>query len=55
MEYQRPANPILFNGIVDAESVQSVQSDASDLPSGIYLVRLSGVDFSTSQQITLLK
>ena len=45
----------LYSGTPDANQMLSVQIDGSALPSGLYLVRLTGSGFSASQSVTLLK
>lgn len=45
----------LYNGTPEVNQTLSVQIDGKDLPSGLYLVRLTGRDFSASQPVTLLK
>jgi len=45
----------LFQGTPEAGTAQEVSIDASGLPSGVYLIRLAGVDFAATQTITLIK
>ncbi len=45
----------LFEGSPEAGTAQEVTIEASSLPSGTYLVRLAGTEFSTTQTITLIK
>lgn len=45
----------LFNGTVEANALQTLQVNASGLPSGTYLVRVTGNTFSTTQKVTLAK
>ena len=45
----------LYRGTPEANQTLSVRIDGSGLPSGLYLVRLTGSDFSASQAVTLLK
>ncbi len=45
----------LFTGMAEAGQMQQVTIDGSDLPSGLYLVRVVGERFAETQTITLLK
>lgn len=45
----------LFDGPVQANESKSVVFEATNLPSGIYLYRIAGEDFSTTRQVVLLK
>ena len=45
----------LYSGTPEANQTLSVRIDGSGLPSGLYLVRLTGSNFSASQAVTLLK
>ncbi len=45
----------LFNGVVEANSLKQVSIDGGALPSGIYIVRLNGQTFESTQTISLLK
>ena len=45
----------LYSGTPEANQTLSVRIDGSNLPSGLYLVRLNGSNFSASQPVTLLK
>jgi len=45
----------LYSGTPEANQTLSVHIDGSALPSGHYLVRLTGSGFSASQSVTLLK
>jgi len=52
---QGQALKTLFEGQVEANKVNQVQIDGSELASGMYLIRLTGADFSSSKTVTLLK
>lgn len=45
----------LYNGTPEANVMQSIQIDGSELPSGVYLIRVLGESFADVQSITLLK
>ncbi|MEM6337843.1 MAG: GEVED domain-containing protein, partial [Bacteroidota bacterium] len=45
----------LFEGQVEAGRTQAISVDATDLPSGVYLIRLEGSDFTESQKVMLMK
>ena len=45
----------LYDGTPDANTTQTLSIDGSDLPSGLYVVRITGTNFTGSQQVTLLK
>lgn len=45
----------LYDGIPEANQTLDVEIDGSNLPSGVYLVRLSSSSYSASQSVTLLK
>ena len=45
----------LFNGTVEANNLQTVRIESSNLQSGTYLVRLVGENFTGTQRITLVK
>lgn len=45
----------LFGGVVQPTTRYEAQVDGSGLPSGLYLVRLTGDGFSTTRRVTLLK
>ncbi len=45
----------LYEGVPDANQQITVTIDAAGLASGLYMVRLAGADFATTQTITLLK
>ncbi|MCH7640062.1 MAG: T9SS type A sorting domain-containing protein [Bacteroidetes bacterium] len=45
----------LYSGTPEANQTLSVRIDGSGLPSGLYLVRLTGSNFSALQPVTLLK
>lgn len=45
----------LYAGTPSAGSVEAVVIDGTDLPNGVYTVRLEGEGFSTSKRITLVK
>ncbi len=45
----------LFAGHTQSGSIQRVHIEASNLPSGTYIVRIEGKDFSATQPIVLLK
>ena len=42
-------------GNVETDATQTVRIDGADLPSGMYMVRLTGETFSDTHQVTLLK
>ncbi len=46
---------VLFDGSVEANRVQSVTIDGTELPSGIYVVRVNGERFSEVQRVSLVK
>ncbi len=46
---------LLYAGVPQAGQMQTVEIDGSDLPSGLYVVRVGGKAFSQTQMITLLK
>lgn len=46
---------VLFDGVADAGQTTQVQIDGTNLPSGAYLVRLSGENILVTQRVTLLK
>ena len=46
---------VLYKGVAVAGQMQVVRIDGSDLPSGMYVVRVSGVSFVKAQTVTLLK
>lgn len=46
---------VLFDGMMDADVTRSFTFDAGDLPSGIYLYRVRGENFTATRQMTLLK
>lgn len=45
----------LFKGTMDANETRTFTFEADDLPSGIYLYRVSGESFTATRQMTLLK
>lgn len=45
----------LFSGEIEAGQTMTFTFDAGDLPSGIYLYRVQGEDFTATRQMTLLK
>lgn len=45
----------LFNGSLEANQPMTFTFDAGDLPSGIYLYRVQGKNFTATRQMTLLK
>lgn len=45
----------LFNGAAEAGTRVEAQINGEGLPSGLYLVRLVGDNFSTTRRVTLLK
>lgn len=45
----------LFNGTAEANARLEVVLDGRSLPSGLYLVRLTGTGFSTTRRVTLLR
>ena len=45
----------LFEGMLEAQTTRSFLFEANSLPSGLYLIRVVGEHFITSQTITLLK
>lgn len=46
---------VLFEGTMDADETRTFTFEAGDLPSGIYLYRVRGEDFTATRQMTLLK
>ena len=46
---------VLHNGRLEAAETHTFTFEASNLPSGIYLIRITGEQFSTTQRVTLLK
>lgn len=46
---------ILFEGTMDADETRTFTFEAGDLPSGIYLYRVRGEEFTATRQMTLLK
>lgn len=46
---------VLFEGTMDADETRTFTFDAGDLPSGIYLYRVRGENFTATRQMTLLK
>lgn len=46
---------VLFEGTMDADETRTFIFEAGDLPSGIYLYRVRGEDFTATRQMTLLK
>jgi len=45
----------LYRGIPDANQMHAVAIDGSTLPSGVYIVRLTGETFLATQSVTLVK
>ncbi len=45
----------LYNGTIEAGETRTFTFDAGDLPSGIYLYRVQGKNFTATRQMTLLK
>ncbi len=45
----------LYNGTPEANTAQAVRINGSDLPSGLYIVRIEGRNFTGAQQVVLLK
>ena len=45
----------LYTGTVPAGTRQEAQIDGAGLPSGLYLVRMTGADFTATRRVTLLK
>ncbi|MGI9174236.1 MAG: T9SS type A sorting domain-containing protein [Rhodothermales bacterium] len=45
----------LFEGVAEAGAVETLTLDGDGLPSGTYLVRVSGADVRTTQRVMLLK
>ena len=46
---------VLYEGTPQAGQMHTVPIDGSDLPSGMYLVRVAGQSFVKTQTVTLLK
>jgi hypothetical protein len=46
---------VLHQGTVSAERLQTVKLQADDLASGLYIVRMRGDSFSTTQSITVVR
>ncbi len=46
---------VLQNGRLAAEQTYTFTFEASNAPSGIYLIRITGEQFSATQRVTLLK
>lgn len=46
---------VLFEGTMDADETRTFTFEAGDLPSGIYLYRVRGENFTATRQMTLLK
>ena len=46
---------VLFEGTMEANDTRTFTFDAGDLPSGIYLYRVQGENFTATRQMTLLK
>lgn len=45
----------LFSGTMEANETRTFTFEADDLPSGVYLYRVSGESFTATRQMTLLK
>lgn len=46
---------LLYDGIVPAQSPQTITFDAGNLPGGKYIVRATGQDYSVSRVVTLIR
>ena len=46
---------VLYEGVPQAGQMHTVRIDGSDLPSGLYLVRVAGTSFVKTQTVTLIK
>lgn len=46
---------VIHEGRLAAEQTYTFAFEASNVPSGIYLIRVTGEQFSTTQRVTLLK
>ena len=46
---------VLHDGRLAAEQTHTFTFEASNIPSGIYLIRVTGEQFSATQRVTLLK
>lgn len=46
---------MLFEGVMDEGETRTFQFVADDLPSGIYLYRVTGQEFVATRNVTLLK
>ena len=46
---------VLHNGRLAAAQTYTFTFEASNAPSGIYLIRITGEQFSATQRVTLLK
>ncbi len=46
---------IAFDGLVSAGAVASIDISGADLPVGLYLVRVSGEDFSTTRRVSVVR
>lgn len=44
-----------FDGVVSADAPVSVQIDGRGLSTGVYVVRVTGVTFATTQQVTIVR
>ena len=45
----------LFSGVLAGEQPQPITFDAAGLPSGLYLIRAQGAQFTTTRQVVLMK
>lgn len=45
----------LFSGTMDEDETRTFTFEADDLPSGIYLYRVTGESFTATRQMTLMK
>ncbi len=46
---------MLYDGFIEAQTTRSMTFEAGSLPSGLYLIRVAGNRFVTSQIVTLVK
>ena len=46
---------MLYDGYIEAQTTRSMTLEAGSLPSGMYLLRVAGNRFVTSQTVTLVK
>ncbi len=45
----------LYDGPIEGNTIYTIKITATDLKSGVYLVKLEGHDFSTSRTVALIK